>query len=65
MARAVSGCMEKRRLERADFRLSLEVADAGTGMTPEVLERLFEPYFTTNPQGAALAWAWPPSLARV
>lgn len=26
----------------------LEVADEGTGMTPEVLERAFDPYFTTK-----------------
>jgi len=29
----------------------LEVADSGSGMPPEVLERLFEPLFTTKPPG--------------
>ena len=29
----------------------LTVRDTGPGMTPEVLDRIFEPYFTTKPQG--------------
>jgi PAS domain S-box-containing protein len=29
----------------------LRVGDTGTGMPPEVLERVFEPYFTTKPKG--------------
>jgi PAS domain S-box-containing protein len=32
--------------------VSLTVADTGTGMTPEVLERAMEPFFTTKPPGA-------------
>ncbi len=31
--------------------LCLTVSDTGHGMTSEVLERIFEPYFTTKPQG--------------
>jgi two-component system nitrogen regulation sensor histidine kinase NtrY len=35
----------------------LEVADDGVGMTPEVRERLFEPYFSTKPDGTGLGLA--------
>jgi len=32
-------------------RVVVEVADTGVGMPPEVLRRLYEPFFTTKPQG--------------
>ncbi|HVV88613.1 MAG TPA: ATP-binding protein [Kofleriaceae bacterium] len=32
-------------------RVTLEVVDDGSGMPPDVLARIFEPYFTTKPQG--------------
>ncbi|MGK7870827.1 ATP-binding protein [Falsiroseomonas sp. E2-1-a20] len=31
--------------------VSIRIKDTGTGMTPEVLEHVLEPFFTTKPQG--------------
>jgi signal transduction histidine kinase len=37
--------------------LVVEVADDGPGVTPEILERVFNPFFTTKPQGSGLGLA--------
>lgn len=37
--------------------LVLTVADTGTGMAPAILERIFEPYFTTKTNGSGLGLA--------
>jgi PAS domain S-box-containing protein len=34
--------------------VEIAIADEGTGISPENLDRIFDPYFTTNPQGSGL-----------
>jgi PAS domain S-box-containing protein len=36
--------------EQAEF-IKISVSDTGVGMTPDVIERAFEPFYTTKPQG--------------
>ena len=43
--------------------LALTVADQGSGITPDVMEHLFEPFFTTRRRSRAPAWAWPWCMA--
>ena len=45
------GTLSLRTWNGGDGRIHLEVADTGTGMTPEVLEHALEPFFSTKPQG--------------
>jgi len=35
----------------------VEVADTGPGVSPEVIEKIFNPFFTTKPQGSGLGLA--------
>jgi two-component system, NtrC family, sensor histidine kinase HydH len=37
--------------------VQLEISDTGVGIPPEVRERLFEPFFTTRPEGTGLGLA--------
>jgi signal transduction histidine kinase len=39
------------RLERADHRLHLEIEDTGSGIPPELLAHVFDPWVTTKAQG--------------
>lgn len=39
------------RLSRIPFGAKLEITDTGSGVPPEVLERMFEPWVTTKPPG--------------
>ncbi len=42
--------------------LRLSIRDTGCGMSPEVMDRIFEPYFTTKGLGQEPGWAWPWSM---
>jgi PAS domain S-box-containing protein len=45
-------CLSTRHLPGNDAgEVMVEIADTGSGMTPEVLARAFEPFFTTKPVG--------------
>ena len=45
------------RTSRSDERAVIEVADSGSGLTPEECERLFTPYYTTKQHGTGLGLA--------
>ena len=48
----------------ADGCVALDVVDAGPGVAPELLERIFEPLFTTKARGIGLGLALSRTLAR-
>jgi signal transduction histidine kinase len=37
----------------------LAVTDTGHGMTPDLVARVIDPFFTTKPDGKAPTLAWP------
>jgi signal transduction histidine kinase len=45
------------RLQIVDCRLQIDIVDSGPGPTPEVAERLFEPFVTGKPEGVGLGLA--------
>ena len=50
------GTLTIRAHEKGD-KIVLEIQDQGKGMTPEVRERIFQPFFTTKSQGTGLGMA--------
>jgi PAS domain S-box-containing protein len=51
-------------LTRGDTHLTVTVADNGPGIPPELLERIFEPLFTTKPRGSGLGLAISAGIAQ-
>jgi len=47
-------CIETRRSEQSSGMLEIVVADTGPGVTDEIRERLFLPYFSTKQRGSGL-----------
>ena len=45
------------RTRRDDGRVVIEVADTGSGLTPEECERIFTPYYTSKQHGTGLGLA--------
>jgi signal transduction histidine kinase len=45
------------RTRRADGKAIVEVADTGSGLTPEECERIFTPYYTSKQHGTGLGLA--------
>jgi signal transduction histidine kinase len=45
------------RSRRADGKVTIEVADTGSGLTPEECERIFTPYYTSKQHGTGLGLA--------
>ncbi len=56
-ARPKDGTVRLRARRERDGWLRLEVCDRGEGMTREVQDRLFEPFFSTRPKGTGLGLA--------
>jgi len=58
---AFQACRESGRVELGaeviDDRVCLTVSDNGPGISPEIQNRLFDPFFTTRPQGTGLGLA--------
>jgi CheY-like chemotaxis protein len=46
-------------VDEARTRVTLEVADSGLGMSPDVQARIFEPFFTTKPPGVGTGLGLP------
>ncbi|MBX5481757.1 MAG: response regulator [Myxococcaceae bacterium] len=44
---------------RADERAHVEIADNGSGIAPEIMDRIFEPLFTTKPVGTGTGLGLP------
>ncbi|MEM7051111.1 MAG: PAS domain-containing protein [Acidobacteriota bacterium] len=49
--------IESSRAKEESAMVAVEVVDRGAGMAPEILEKIFDPFFSTKPRGAGLGLA--------
>jgi signal transduction histidine kinase len=49
------GANNEPRLKRADT-WNITIEDTGIGMTKELMDKIFDPYFTTKQRGSGLDW---------
>lgn len=56
-ARPGTACVEIRVAAGAEGRIAVEIADNGPGIPPELLDRIFNPFFTTKDTGTGLGLA--------
>jgi PAS domain S-box-containing protein len=52
-----AGSEEHPLLDPGAKHIRISISDSGIGMTPEVLERIFDPYYTTKQEGSGLGLA--------
>jgi len=63
-ASSSGGSVELRALAGGDGSIRIDVEDAGGGIPPEIVARIFEPFFTAKPEGTGLGLAIARNIAR-
>jgi PAS domain S-box-containing protein len=53
---AAVGAADGRKLPEGDY-VRIEVSDQGSGIPPEIIGKIFDPYFTTKPTGSGIGLA--------
>ncbi len=60
---ATVGAVDGRKLPIGDY-VRIDVSDQGSGIPPEIIGKIFDPYFTTKPSGSGIGLASVFSIAK-